>query len=229
MRNSLFAVIALVVASAALNAQAPAPASAPSAGYVLPPKAIVDILDAAPPPTVELSPARDVSRCSTARACRRSLELSQPMHAARRHSHQPANERAASRAAVARDLAEVIADGAEKEGHAAAAIHLSWIGFSPDSKRFAFTQTADNGIELWIGDTATGQAKSVTPAQLNASLGDAVRMGRRRRLAALRVRVADRGQAPPEPAVPPGPNIQEHRGKVGAGPDLSGHADQPAR
>ena len=107
-----------------------------------------------------------------------------------------------------------IADGSEKKVTLPPNPMLSWIGFSPDGKRFAFTQQRDNGIELWIGDTATGQAKSVTTAQLNAALRHALRMGRRRRLAAVRVRVAQPRRGADDAGVPTGPNIQEHRGGI---------------
>ena len=67
---------------------------------------------------------------------------------------------------------KTIADGAEKVVTVPAQNpKLAWIGFSPNGARFAFTHTRDTGIELWVGDTATGQAKAITTAQLNASLG----------------------------------------------------------
>src|SRR5690606_19925284 len=31
--------------------------------------------------------------------------------------------------------------------------------WSPDGSRFAFTATVDNGIELWVGDTAEGRVR----------------------------------------------------------------------
>lgn len=59
MRYRCLAVATLVsLGSVAVMGQAPAPPAASS--YLLPPKLIVDILDAPPPPTAELSPARDV-------------------------------------------------------------------------------------------------------------------------------------------------------------------------
>src|SRR5256885_6532692 len=36
---------------------------------------------------------------------------------------------------------------------------LPILSFSPDGKRLSFTNTKENGIELWVADTATGQAK----------------------------------------------------------------------
>src|SRR5215217_5667599 len=81
MRTSILAVVALVFASTALNAQAPSGSapSAPSAAYLLPPKVIVDMLDAPPPPTAEVSPARDVIALLERASMPTIAELSQPM------------------------------------------------------------------------------------------------------------------------------------------------------
>ena len=56
---------------------APQPAAS---GYLLPPKAIVDILDAPPPPTVELSPSRDVVALLDRASMPTIAQLAQPMH-----------------------------------------------------------------------------------------------------------------------------------------------------
>ena len=90
---------------------------------------------------------------------------------------------------------------------------LSWIGFSPDGKRFAFTQQRDNGIELWIGDSATGQAKSITTAQLNATLGTPCEWVGDGGSLLCEFVSPNRGAAPTM-GVPTGPNIQEHRGGI---------------
>ena len=38
---------------------------------------------------------------------------------------------------------------------------LTWLGFSADGARFAFAHTRDAGIELWLGESATGRARVV--------------------------------------------------------------------
>ena len=64
----------------------------------IPTSAIVDILDAPPPPTVELSPSRDVVALLERASMPTIAELSQPMLGSPA-SHQPADQRPASRAA----------------------------------------------------------------------------------------------------------------------------------
>ena len=71
----------------------------------------------------------------------------------------------------------------------------------------------DNGIELWIADTATGQAKSVTTAPLNAALGTPCEWVGDGGSLLCEFVPANRGAAPTD-GVPTGPNIQEHRGGI---------------
>lgn len=49
--------------------------------------------------------------------------------------------------------------------------NLSW---SPDESKIAFTNTTDNGNELWILDLKTATAKKLTDAVLNANLGNPI-------------------------------------------------------
>src|SRR6185436_12460014 len=84
----------------------------------------------------------------------------------------------------------------------------------PDSKAIAFTVTADDRITLWAADPATGAARQLSPAAINAAapgapctwLPDSKRL-------ACRVVPADRGALPPEAGTPDGPIIQESDGK----------------
>ncbi len=45
--------------------------------------------------------------------------------------------------------------------------NISW---SPDEKKIAFTHTTDKGVELWVIDIATAQAKKISKANINANL-----------------------------------------------------------
>jgi len=200
--------------STALLGQTPQPAAS---GYLLPPRAIVDVLDAPPPPTVELS-ASGSAMAVLERASMPSIaELAQPMLRLGGVRINPKTN-GLHRAVRYRNLTiKGPADGAERKVTLPPNPAIGWVGFSPDSTRFAFTQTRENGIELWVGDTATGAAKAITPAQLNGALGSPqspsackwVNQGASLLCAFV---VASRGQAPPPPAVPTGPNIQENRG-----------------
>lgn len=48
---------------------------------------------------------------------------------------------------------------------------ITFISFSPDEKKLAFTNTTAKGVELWIVDMETASAKKITSDNLNANVG----------------------------------------------------------
>ncbi len=46
--------------------------------------------------------------------------------------------------------------------------------WSPDQNKMAFTNTVENGVELWVADIETAQAKKLSDATINANMGDAI-------------------------------------------------------
>ena len=48
---------------------------------------------------------------------------------------------------------------------------LANFGFAPDSKHLAFTHATDKGVELWIVDLSSAQAKKISHDDLNSSMG----------------------------------------------------------
>ena len=229
MRYRLITIATVLVSSAALSAQTQAPVGS---GYLLPPKVIVDMLDAPPPPTAELSPSRDVVVMLDRASLPSIAEIAQPMHrlaGVRVNPRTNAPHRGTGPNQRYRNLTlKVVADGSERKVTLPASPVITWIGFSPDGRRFAFTHMRDNGVELWIGDAATGQAKAVTPAQLNSLFGAPCSwIGDGGSLLCAFINTS-RGSAPQAPAIPTGPNVQENRGATAPAPTVqdmltSGH------
>jgi dipeptidyl aminopeptidase/acylaminoacyl peptidase len=85
--------------------------------------------------------------------------------------------------------------------------------WSPDGKHIALTNTTARGIEIWVAETATGQARQIDGVLLNATLGDAVQWMPDCQTLLCQTVVAGRGQPPNRPEAPRGPNIQESYGK----------------
>ncbi|WP_372012287.1 S9 family peptidase [Pseudoxanthomonas sp. 10H] len=82
----------------------------------------------------------------------------------------------------------------------------SW---SPDGQRFAFDNTTDRGVELWLGDATTAAVRRIEGVQLNTMLGSEVQwLGAQQTLLVKRV-PPGQGPAPQKAAVPPGPEIKE--------------------
>lgn len=48
---------------------------------------------------------------------------------------------------------------------------LSGFSWSPDQGKIAFTNTVATGLELWVFEVASGQARRLTPASLNGNMG----------------------------------------------------------
>ncbi len=83
--------------------------------------------------------------------------------------------------------------------------------FSADGARFALTNTRDDGIELWVGDTATAKAVRVPDVVLSSVLLAPLRWMPDQATLLCGLRVP--GNAPPAPRAPSGPNVSLTSGK----------------
>lgn len=81
--------------------------------------------------------------------------------------------------------------------------------WSPDGQRFAFDNTTASGVELWVGEAATGQVRRIDGVQLNPILDSALQwLGGSERLL-VKLVPADLGPAPERAEIPPGPEITD--------------------
>ena len=81
--------------------------------------------------------------------------------------------------------------------------------WSPDGRHFAFDNTTDAGVELWVGNVADARVRRIEGVQLNTVLGNELQWlgGKGELLVKL---VPDGlGPAPQKAAVPPGPEMKE--------------------
>lgn len=85
--------------------------------------------------------------------------------------------------------------------------------WSPDSEMIAFTNTTGNGVELWVAELSTAEARRVTGAILNLVADTPPRWipGTKTLLATLVPE--DRGEPPAAPRAPSGPVIQQNLGR----------------
>lgn len=185
------------------------------AQYQLPPKDIVDILDAAPLPTAAASPAGQVIALLERASMPTIAEIAQPMHRLAGMRINPRTNGPHRGQPLKAISLRSVADGAEIKVTLPPAPRLSWLGFSPDGKRFAFTHTRETGIELWMGDAATGAARAISTASLNAVWGSPCEWLADSTALLCRFVPPSRGAPPPAPDAPSGPNIQENLGTKG--------------
>ena len=93
-------------------------------------------------------------------------------------------------------------------------IKMGFPQWSPDGRFFAFPRHKENGVELWVVDAATAEARQLTPAILNCVLGSGLGWLPDSRHLIVNTVVEGRGDPPQAPAVPVGPIIEETFGKV---------------
>jgi dipeptidyl aminopeptidase/acylaminoacyl peptidase len=209
MRGSLLALsLALVVGVSSLVAQQTGPST-----YQTPPKAIVDILDAPPLPGVVVSPTREVMALLPRRSMPSIAELAQPMLGLAGTRVNPLTN-GPHRAPLGTGITlRSIANGSERKVAVPADARIGFLAFSPDGRRFAFTNTTGARIDLYLGEVATAQSRRVDAA-LNPLRGGCDWLDDSSAVVCTFV-PAGRGPAPVLPPAPPGPNVQEHLGPPG--------------
>ena len=204
--------IPAVAAAICIGVLAQAPAAAQTV-YQLPPKAVVDLVDAKPLPSVIVSPARTEIALLDRASMLTIAELSQPMLRLAGSRINPKTNGPQQRSpGILGITLRRIANGKEIKVTAPLKPNLGNVNFSPDGKRLAFTQTLASGIELWVADTATGAARAITTPTLNGTSGAPCAWTTTREMLCAFI-VTGRGGAPAGPAVPKGPNVQENAGR----------------
>src|SRR5262245_49553848 len=142
--RGLLLTILIVSASALGLAQSPAPR------YDRPPQGIVDIMEAPPLPGVAVSPLRDVIALVPRRSMPPIAELAKPWLGLAGSRVDPANNGPRGAPGGTGITFRTMATGAELNVQVPGDAHIGLVGFSPDGKRLAFTNTRDTRIDLHI-------------------------------------------------------------------------------
>jgi dipeptidyl aminopeptidase/acylaminoacyl peptidase len=189
--------------------------------YQLPPKAIVDAFDIAPLPQTMLSPNKQVLALTYRRAQPTIAELAQPMLRIAGTRVNPKTYGPHRAALITGITLKKIADGGEIKVTVPAQANLSNVKFSPNGAHLAFLNTKENGIDLWVADTATGSAKAMGGSDhvnINATAGDPCDWLSDNATLVCDLVPTGRGPAPADPSVPTGPNVLENYGKPAPAP-----------
>lgn len=95
-----------------------------------------------------------------------------------------------------------------------AAPKIAYVSWSPDEKKIAFTNTAEDGVELWVLDVETARAERLTGPVLNANLGEPYSWLRDSATLLARALPADRPPLlDPKVELPKGPAVSEGTGE----------------
>ena len=202
-RSLAAAVLPLLFAVSLASAQEP---------YRTPPQDVVDVVDAPPAPVVSVSPDNMWMTLTERRAHPSIARLAEPaLGLAGIRFNRRTNGDDQPPLGVAIKLVS-IEDGREWSIGLPAEAQLTNPFWSPDGKYLAFTNTTDDGVELWVASTETKEATRLTDANLMAASGSPCQWMPASDALLCNLIPADRGTAPEPPRVPAGPTIQEAAG-----------------
>jgi dipeptidyl aminopeptidase/acylaminoacyl peptidase len=183
--------------------------------YLVPPPEVVAAFDAPPLPDALLSPSKKVMALAYRKAQPTIAMLSRPMLRIAGERVNPRTNGPHRTALIYAIKLQKIAGGAPANVTVPAQANLSNLKFSPDGSKLAFLNTRDDGIELWVANATTGDAKKVSgTARLNAAAGDPCDWLADNKTLVCKIAPPGRGPAPSDSNVPSGPNVQENAGKA---------------
>ena len=190
------------------------PLAADQLPYQKPPKEILDVLNAPALPALSVNPNHTYATLSQSERYPGIDEVSEPMLRLAGIRIDPRTNglhlAPHSYSITLVKLPEGTKIPVALPAHARAGA-LRW---SPDGKMFAFSNIAGNGIELWIGDAATGKTRKIEGIKLNAVLGEPIDWLPDNKTLLVKTVPAGRGAAPVESRIPKGPAVQESDGKA---------------
>lgn len=184
-------------------------------GYLSPPDPIPAIVTAQPTPAVLVGRDRRTLVLLTREGLPSIADMAEPELRLAGYRISPrTNGISATRAAYANGITfQDLATGQKRAVQMPAGARISYMQWSPDGRSLGFVNAAGNGLELWVADVATGQARRVTGPELNATVGSPYRwLPDNSGFVVARV-PAGRGPAPRASEVPSGPIIQENAGR----------------
>ena len=202
---------------------APAPPPAPVvSGYDKPPPRVLAVMHAPSPPQPYVSPTRDtillvswVQYPPISQVAEPILKLAGVRVEPRtRRKHDTPGGYGIAPCAESFTLVDVASSRetpvALPEG--GCADNIDW---TADGKRFAFRNTAQDAVELWIGDVATGKVHRLGDARLNPMLGSSMQWLADQETLLVKLVPRDPGPPPAASVIADGPSIQETDGETG--------------
>jgi len=183
--------------------------------YQLPPVSIVDLVNAPLTPSVSVNPAGNWMLFMERPGYPSIEELAQPeLRIAGLRINPQTN--GSSRGASYNGL--ILQNVREGTKNRVAGLPLESriqnVSWSPDGLKIAFTIEKQEGIELWMADITTGQARRLTSAMINDSMGRMPYEWFSDSKTILYKSIwTERGELPQKPLVPKGPIVQKTLGE----------------
>ncbi len=210
-------------------------------GYQKPPQAIMDILNSPSTPTLALNPTNTYAMQGSPVRYPPIAELAMPMRRLAGIRINPLTNGLHNAYFNSSLTLRKVPEGTEVKIALPPNPKLSPARWSPDGKHFFFTNSTEKGIDIWVGDAATGKTHRLEGVKVNDVFGStnaptaggagggrgggggtAQWLSDSKTLVVHSPIKANRGPEPAEPTVPAGPNVQE---SLGGGRGVVTHED----
>ena len=201
---SALALFVILVSSAVLVAQQP---------YKLPPKEVIDIVDAPPLPRALISPRKDLMLLAEYEPMPSIAYLAHPILRIAGIRITPNINSRLQTTFYTGLVLKSIKDGREQRIELPPGIKFGSPQWSYDGRWVAFSRYLDTGIEIWVVDALTGKARNMELPAPNAVLTSGYSWLPDNRSLLVFAVPEGRGNTPAPPRVPVGPNVQETSGK----------------
>lgn len=210
-RKNILAAFALALAALSAG-NSPVPAET---AYQKPPRKVLDVLHAPMPPIALINPTHHTMLLATMVRYPPIADLAEPMLRMAGSRVIPKTRRLQDeRYCSAYELVKL----PEGSQHPVALPKNAKAGFpqwSADGRQFAFSNIAQDGIELWVGDADSAEIRKIAGVKLNPMLGNELQWLPDQKTLLVKAVAQDQGPPPAQPDSPPGPDIQEASGAKG--------------
>ena len=180
--------------------------------YKLPPKEVIDIVDAPPLPRASMNPTGDLMLLSESESMPSIAYMSQPLLRLAGTRITPNSNSRQQTSFTTGLIVKSIKNVEETRIALPEGAKLSFSRWSLDGKWLAFSLLKDTGFELWIADVSTGKAKALTGPNLNSTVNSGFSWLPGNKILVYTI-LENRGNPPQKSEVPIGPNIQETEGR----------------
>ena len=183
------------------------------AAYRLPPQEVVDILDAPPTPYVDVSPQCEAMLLIDHKPHPSIELLAQPFLRLAGLRIDPQIKGRQRLAQYVRFTVKWIEGGTVVRIKTPDDLRIGAPVWSNDGRHIAFRHDLDDGVELWVADAATGEAKPIPDIRLNDLFGGTFTWMSDNRHLLVQMIPPGQGSPPKAPSVPLGPIVEETSGK----------------
>ena len=200
---------------------APAPEPPATSGYDKPPQYVLDVLHAPTPSQPYVNPTHDTILLVSWVAYPSINQVAEPylklagvrVEPRTRRKHDTPGGYGVAPCARSFSLVD-IATSRETPVVLPAGGCADGIGWAADGKHFAFRNTSNDAVELWLGDT-TGAVHRIGNVRLNPMLGDSWQWLGDHQMLLVKLVPDHQGAPPAGSVVATGPSIQETDGQTG--------------